>query len=190
MENIRIKGNLTPDLINNKLGPFLQALSNLQNTIDAIKNTSTTPIKIKGINWENTEVVESNVWSDNPPVIRVDVDQAKLALARLREAFDSIDEESSNQATRLAQARMIRSICDSFVAAIDPRFEARLGAMAEWERVGEIDDMKDLIRWYEAGVRLSKDAESDTQETIRFLGSRYEEAEKAPRTIRTKREEK
>ena len=190
MENIRIKGSLTPDFINNKLGPFLEAVSNMQHTIDEIKKNPTTPVRINGINWENIDADENDIWSDNPPVVTVYLDQAKKALAELRETFDSLDEKSSNQAMRLAQARLIKSICDTLIASVEPDFEAYLSAKAMWERMGEIDDVEQLIRWYEGGVRLSKATTSHTQETIRLLGARYEDDEEAPRTIRTKREEK
>ena len=60
--NMKIEGKLTPRFIQNALGPYLDALANLQHTIDAIKkNKSPSPITIKEIAADDTETQGYNL---------------------------------------------------------------------------------------------------------------------------------
>lgn len=53
MTQIKLKGALTPRFINRKLGPFLEALANLQHTIDEIKQAPPSAFKVLEISEES-----------------------------------------------------------------------------------------------------------------------------------------
>jgi hypothetical protein len=56
MTKMKIQGQLTPHFLSAELSPFLEALEGLQHTIDAIKNTPPSPVVIKEIATDDSEV--------------------------------------------------------------------------------------------------------------------------------------
>lgn len=123
MEELRIKGNLTPGFINDKLGPFLEAITNIQHTIDDIKQVPPSPIKIDGINWEGVDSIENNIW-ESTPTVTIFINEAKKALAGLRETIDTF-EESSNPTIRRAKTRMAKSYFEAFAVTFELEPELR-----------------------------------------------------------------
>ncbi len=106
METISIKGNLTPDFINEKLGPFLEAIENIQHTIDEIREVSSSPVIINDLHWEAVDTIENNALSD-VSTITIILDEAKKAVSGLRETLDNLSANPGNQ--DLLLARLLRS---------------------------------------------------------------------------------
>ena len=119
MEDIKIKGSLTPDFVNNRLGLFLDALQNIQHTIDEIKQVSPTPVKVNEIRWEGVDTLENDVLSDMPTVT-VFLTEAQKSLSSLRETLDSLSEETRNQDLNTAYMNMAKSILETLCFSVEP----------------------------------------------------------------------
>ncbi len=108
MEQIRIKGNLTPNFVSDKMSPFLDALQSIQHTIDEIKQAPPTPVKINEIRWEGADALESDVLFENSKAT-VFLDGVRKTLSDLRETLDYLSEEPRNQNFHLAGARLAQA---------------------------------------------------------------------------------
>ena len=122
MEDIRIKGNLTPNFVSDKLAPFLDAIQNIQHTIDEIKQVPPTPVKVNEIRWEGVDTLENNVLPDMPTVT-VFLSEAQKALVGLRETLDYLNEEPRNLELRWASAGMAKSLYETTCLIVHSDFE-------------------------------------------------------------------
>jgi hypothetical protein len=155
MENIGMKGNLTPDFINDKLGPFLDAIQNIQHTIDEIKQVSPSSIKVNEIRWEGIDTIENEVLSDMPRTT-IFLSGAQKALAGLRETLDYLNEEPSNQSLYFASVRMAKSIYEALSVSIEPDIENFLATRDFAKRQYEITKRtSQTMRGFELSFRGS-----------------------------------
>ncbi len=149
MESIVIKGNLTPDFVNEKLGPFLESIQNIQHVFDEIKQVPPSPVKVNEISWEGVDTIESDTWSEVPKAT-IFINQAKKALAGLRETLDYLNEEPSNQGLHLSSVRMARSLYETLSVSIESDIESLIltrNLTREFDRSDRIR----RIRQFEAG---------------------------------------
>lgn len=104
MSQLKITGKLTPSFITTKLSPFLDGLAGLQHTIDDIKQVPTSSISISHIDSENsTDDLERESINIAP---RASWRETKDALTGLREAIESLPEESETATFRQAKTRL------------------------------------------------------------------------------------
>jgi len=136
MEEIRIKGNLSPNFINDKLGPFLDALQNIQHTIDEINQVPPSPIKVNEIQWEGVDTLDDEILSDMPRVT-VLISEAQKALAGLRETLDYLNEEPSNQDLHFASVRMAKSLYEALSLSVENDVEDYLETRYFAQQIGK-----------------------------------------------------
>lgn len=145
METVTIKGNLTPDFMNEKLGPFLESIQNIQHIFDEIKQVTPSPVKINEISWEGVDSIENDNWSD---ISRgtIFIEQAMKALAGLRETLDYLNEEPNNQDVHFASVRMAKSLFEALSLSVEPDLETYIEAryvaqrISKFNRVISLDD--------------------------------------------------
>lgn len=109
MEQLWIKGNLTPRFINNKLGPFLESLTSLQHTIDEIRELPPSPVKILDISSEGVSS-EKEKELDEYRIKQTSWDEVTQALEQVRDTIDTLGEEAESPALRLAKLSLINSM--------------------------------------------------------------------------------
>lgn len=107
MEHIKIKGNLTPSFINNRLSPFLDSLTGIQNIINEIKQDAPSNVRIHEISWDGGGD-ENELWTRKSGS-SISLDEAKQALAGLREAIEALYEQPDNLLVKRAKAQIVKS---------------------------------------------------------------------------------
>jgi hypothetical protein len=91
MNQITIKGKLTPGFVSTKLSPFLDALTGLQHTIDVIKQVPPSSVTINQIDSEGS--TEDNSSRERESATPTSWSEAKQALLELRLAIEALYEE-------------------------------------------------------------------------------------------------